>query len=163
LLPLGQWPALVITGVVWGLWHGPLILMGFDYPQHHILGILLLTVFCVIIGVILGWTRLATGSVWPAMLGHAAIDANQVAGGVYVLRPAGAQFDTALAGMTGVTGWILPVLFIGFLVLTRRLPVRNPPDRQSSSDAGLSMAQPASGAGASAVHAAAVDAPAAVQ
>jgi membrane protease YdiL (CAAX protease family) len=134
LLPLGQWPALVTTGVIWGLWHAPLILMGFDYPQHHILGILLLTVFCVIIGVILGWTRLATGSVWPAVLGHAAMDANQVLGGAYVLLRAGAFPDTALAGLTGVTGWILPALFIAFLALTHRLPVRNPPDTAPASN-----------------------------
>jgi uncharacterized protein len=128
LLPLGQWPALLISGAIWGLWHAPLILLGFDYPQHHILGVLLLTVFCVIIGVILGWTRLATGSVWPAVLGHASMDANQVLGGAYVLLRAGAFPDTALAGLTGVTGWILPLLFIAFLALTHRLPVRNPPD-----------------------------------
>jgi membrane protease YdiL (CAAX protease family) len=128
LLPLGQWPALLISGAIWGFWHAPLILMGFDYPQHHILGVVLITVFGVIMGIILGWTRLATGSVWPAVLGHDALDANQLLGGVYVLLRAGAPFDTALGGISGVTGWILPLLFIGFLALTRRLPVRNPPD-----------------------------------
>jgi uncharacterized protein len=132
LLPLGQWPALLISGAIWGFWHAPLILMGFDYPQHHILGVVLITLFGMIIGTVLGWTRLATGSVWPAVFGHAAIDANQVAGGVYVLLPAGAHFDTALAGMTGVTGWILPLAFIAVLALTRRLPVRNPPDMARS-------------------------------
>jgi membrane protease YdiL (CAAX protease family) len=128
LLPLGQWPALLISGMIWGFWHAPLILMGFDYPQHRLLGLVLIMGFGVIVGILLGWTRLATGSVWPAVLGHAAVDANQVAGGVYVLLPAGAQFDTALGGLTGVTGWILPVLFILVLALTRRLPVRKPPD-----------------------------------
>jgi membrane protease YdiL (CAAX protease family) len=128
LLPLGQWRAVLISGAIWGFWHAPLILMGFDYPQHHLLGVGLIMAFGMIIGTLLGWTRLATGSVWPAVLGHAAVDANQVAGGVYVLLPANAQFDTALGGLTGVTGWILPVLFIAFLALTHRLPVRNPPD-----------------------------------
>jgi membrane protease YdiL (CAAX protease family) len=128
LLPLGQWPALLISGAIWGLWHAPVILMGFDYPQHRVLGVALIMVFCMIVGTILGWTRLATGSVWPATLGHAAVDANEVMGGVFVLLPAGAQFDTALASMSGVTGWILPLLFIAFLALTRRLPVANPPD-----------------------------------
>lgn len=133
LLPLGQWPALLISGALWGFWHLPLILMGFDYPQHHLLGVALITLFGMIAGTILGWTRLATGSVWPAVFGHAALDANELIGGVYVLLPAHAQVDSALGGMTGVTGWILPVLFIGFLALTRRLPVRNPPDLAGSS------------------------------
>jgi membrane protease YdiL (CAAX protease family) len=133
LLPLGQWRALFISGAIWGFWHAPLVLIGFDYPQHHLLGVVLITVFGIIFGILLGWTRLATGSVWPAVLGHAAIDANQVAGGVYDLLPANAQVDTALGGLTGVTGWILPMLFIAFLALTHRLPVRQPPDLANSS------------------------------
>ncbi|MDN5739460.1 MAG: CPBP family glutamic-type intramembrane protease, partial [Brevibacterium aurantiacum] len=28
LRPLGTWPALLIVGVIWGLWHAPLILLG---------------------------------------------------------------------------------------------------------------------------------------
>ncbi len=163
LLPLGQWPALLLSGAIWGFWHTLLILMGFDYPQHRILGVLLITLFGMIVGVILGWTRLATGSVWPAVLGHAAVDANQVAGGVYVLLPARAQIDTALAGMTGVTGWILPVLFIAFLTVTRRLPVRNPPDRPGRPDSDQRVSQPVSATGASAAPVVAVDTPAAVQ
>jgi membrane protease YdiL (CAAX protease family) len=140
LLPLGQWPALVISGVLWGLWHTPLLLMGFDYPQHRVLGVLLLTAFCVIIGTLLGWTRLATGSVWPAVFGHAAVDANQVAGGAYVLLRAGPLPDTALAGLSGVTGWVVPLLLIGVLVLTRRLPVRNPPDLAEAAPAAREQA-----------------------
>jgi membrane protease YdiL (CAAX protease family) len=124
----------VLSGAIWGFWHAPLILMGLDYPQHRVLGLLLIMVFAVIIGTLLGWTRLATGSVWPAVLGHAAVDANQVAGGVYDLLPANAQVDTALGGLTGVTGWILPLLFILALVLMRRLPVRNPPDLADPGD-----------------------------
>jgi Type II CAAX prenyl endopeptidase Rce1-like len=122
LLPLGQWPALLISGAIWGFWHTPLILTGFDYPQHHILGVVLMTLLGMIFGAILGWSRLATGSMWPAVFAHAAIDENQVAGGIYVLLRANASFDTALAGLTGVTGWILPLLFIAFLAATRRLP-----------------------------------------
>jgi membrane protease YdiL (CAAX protease family) len=128
LLPLGQWPALVLSGVIWSLWHAPLILLGFNYPQHaNILGLLVMTAFCTIYGTLLGWTRLATGSIWPAVLGHAALDANQFVGGVLVLLQANVTFDTAVAPLTGWTGWLLPLLFIAFLVATRRLPVRNLP------------------------------------
>ena len=134
LLPLGQWPALLLSGAIWGFWHAPLILMGLDYPQHRVLGLLLIMIFGIIVGTLLGWTRLATGSVWPAVLGHAAVDANQVAGGIYVLLPANAQIDTALGGLTGVTGWILPLLFILVLALTHQLPVRNPPDLADPGD-----------------------------
>jgi membrane protease YdiL (CAAX protease family) len=124
LLPLGQWPALLLSGAIWGLWHAPLIPLGFNYPQHRILGVFLMLVLGVILGTILGWLRLASGSVVPAVLGHAAIDAS--AGAIFVFGQAGATYDTAQVGLTGWTGWILPLLLIAFLVLTHRLPVRVP-------------------------------------
>jgi membrane protease YdiL (CAAX protease family) len=42
----GAWKPLVI-GVIWGLWHAPLILMGFNYGEHHILGIFVMVVVCI--------------------------------------------------------------------------------------------------------------------
>ena len=126
LLPLGQWPALLLSGAIWGLWHAPIILIGFDYPMHPALGILLITLLGIIFGTLLGWTRLKTGSVWPAVLGHSAIDAS--AGAVLVFGRAGAPFDSAVLGLTGWTGWIVPLLIIALLVIMRQLPVHNPPD-----------------------------------
>jgi membrane protease YdiL (CAAX protease family) len=132
LLPLGQWPALLISGAIWGFWHAPLLLIGWNYPKHHLLGVALFTIALTIIGILIGWTRLATGSVWPAVIAHAALDQNEVLKGVLVLLKAGAPFDTATATLDGWTGWIVPLLIIGFLVLTKRLPVRNPPDLQQA-------------------------------
>jgi hypothetical protein len=40
LLPLGKWRAYVLLGIIWGLWHAPLILVGFNYPGYPILGII---------------------------------------------------------------------------------------------------------------------------
>jgi hypothetical protein len=42
-----------------------------------------------------------------------------------MLGPSG-SFDTAVVGLTGYTGWILPVMFIAFLAATKRLPVPDP-------------------------------------
>lgn len=122
LLPLGQWPALVLVGVVWGLWHAPVLLLGYNYPQHRHLGVLVMVGFTVVVGVLIGWLRLATGSIWPAVLAHGALNAS--AGSVALFLRAGTHFDTALAGITGVTGWLLAVAVIVLLVALRRLPVR---------------------------------------
>ncbi|HEX6447040.1 MAG TPA: CPBP family intramembrane glutamic endopeptidase [Streptosporangiales bacterium] len=123
LLPLGQWPALVIVGVVWGLWHTPVLLLGFDYPLHHGLAVPLMVGFTVVVGILIGWLRLSTGSIWPGVLAHGALNAS--AGSVGLFLRAGSHADTALAGITGITGWILPLLVIGLLVAMRRLPVRH--------------------------------------
>jgi uncharacterized protein len=125
LLPLGQWHALLISGAIWGFWHAPVILLGYNYPEHPVLGVFLMAIFCVIVGTILGWTRLATGSVWPAVLGHASINAS--AGAAYVFSRAGVEYDQSQVTILGWTGWVLPLLFIALLVLTHRLPVRGVP------------------------------------
>jgi membrane protease YdiL (CAAX protease family) len=122
LLPLGQWPALLISGVIWGLWHAPVILLGYNYPQHPQLGVLLMIGFCIIMGILFGWTRLATGSVWPAVIAHGAL--NGAAGAPVLFMQAGGTYNSALVGITGITGWILPLALIGLLVLLGRLPVR---------------------------------------
>ena len=90
------------------------------------LGVILMTINCTIFGVILGWTRLATGSIWPAVLGHAGFNAG--VGAAYIFGCTGVEYDQAQVTLAGWTGWILPLLFIALLVATRRLPVRKGPD-----------------------------------
>ena len=49
----------VLDGAVWGLWHAPLIAMGYEY-EHQIpaaLGIVLFTMFCMAFGTLLAWLR----------------------------------------------------------------------------------------------------------
>jgi uncharacterized protein len=124
LLPLGQWPALVLTGALSGLWHLPVTLLGYDYPFHPKLGMVLMTLFCVVFGTLLGWLRLATDSVWPAVIGHGAM--NAVGEFTYVLAAAGQQVDTAQVTILGWSGWILPLLIILLLVRFKLLPVKEP-------------------------------------
>ena len=40
LMPLGKWKAYALVGIVWGLWHAPLIMAGFNYPGYPVLGVL---------------------------------------------------------------------------------------------------------------------------
>lgn len=71
--------AVLITGAVWGIWHAPLIAMGYEYgfgyPFAPWLGILLFTVVTMALGVVFGWLAIRGGSVWPAAVGHGAFNA----------------------------------------------------------------------------------------
>ena len=40
LLPLGQWRAILMSGLIWGVWHAPAILQGHNYPSQPVLGVL---------------------------------------------------------------------------------------------------------------------------
>lgn len=53
LMPLGKAMAYVLMGIIWGLWHLPLILMGFTYPGHPLIGTLLFIVLLTLFGVVL--------------------------------------------------------------------------------------------------------------
>ena len=112
LMPLGTMPALLISGVVWGLWHAPLLLLGYNYPgAPGWLALTCMSGMCVATGIILSWLRLRSQSVWPAAIGHGAINA---AAGLYLLLgTAGDTVDTTQVTLLGWSGWILPVV-IGF-------------------------------------------------
>ncbi|WP_033104867.1 CPBP family intramembrane glutamic endopeptidase [Microbacterium profundi] len=112
----GTWPALLISGGVWGLWHSPLILLGYNFGVTDITGVLLMTAGCIAWGVLLGWLRLRSASLWPAVFAHGAMNA---AGGMILwFYAAGTSVDPALAGMLGVAGWITCALVVVVLMLT---------------------------------------------
>jgi membrane protease YdiL (CAAX protease family) len=64
--------AAVATGVIWGLWHAPLILAGLNFPDNRVLGVFLFPVTTTLWSIIFGWLRQRTGSSWSASLAHAA-------------------------------------------------------------------------------------------
>ncbi|WP_075205223.1 CPBP family intramembrane glutamic endopeptidase [Leucobacter musarum] len=116
LRPLGTWPALAVSGALWGLWHSPVILLGYNFGLLDWRGVALMVIGCVFWGALLGWTRLRTGSVWPAVFGHAALNAS--AGMAAMLAAAGAPVDPVLVMPLGVAGWLVLAVILLVLVLT---------------------------------------------
>ncbi|MBD3942388.1 CPBP family intramembrane metalloprotease [Microbacterium sp. NEAU-LLC] len=118
LLPLGTWPALLLTGVVWGLWHAPVILLGYNFARPDVVGVLLMVGGCVAWGVLFGWLRLRSASLWPAVLAHGSL--NAVGGIVFVLVAAGTTPDLGLVGPLGVASWAVLAVVVGVIVLIRQ-------------------------------------------
>lgn len=116
LRPLGVWPALLITGVVWGLWHAPLILLGYNFGLTDWRGVALMVAGCVVWGALLGWARLRSASVWPAAIGHGAL--NAAAGLVVLLAAAGSPPDMAIVGPFGAVAWAVIAVIVVVLVVT---------------------------------------------
>ena len=113
LRPLGVWPSLLVSGALWGLWHAPVILLGYNFGRADITGVLLMVAGCVAWGVLLGWLRLRTGSVWPAVIGHASL--NGLGQFIVFFLPLGATPDAALAGPLGVASWIVLAVVVAAL------------------------------------------------
>jgi len=123
LMPLGQWKAVLLSGIIWGVWHAPAVLQGLNYPGYPVLGVFMMIVFCMLFGIIIGWLYLNTQSPWVAALAHGSI--NAIAGlPVLFLAPG---FNMAFGGtLAAPTAWIGVIAFIAWLVWTKRFPVKNP-------------------------------------
>lgn len=120
MLPMGEWKALIWGGVIWGVWHAPVILQGHNYPDHPFLGVFLMIVFCIFLSIIIGWMYLRTRSPWSAAIAHGSLNAWGGLAIVFLIP----GFDTAFGGtIASMTGFIILVLFVGLLMFTKGLPV----------------------------------------
>lgn len=72
---MGRGKALIVGGVIWGLWHAPLTCIGHnfgtDYPGFPYVGIVKMCIMCTLMGIILTYITEKSGSVWPAAIMHA--------------------------------------------------------------------------------------------
>lgn len=129
LMPLGGRRTMLLMGVIWGVWHWPVIAMGhnygFGYPGAPWTGLLAMVWFTLVIGTFLGWATLRGSSVWPAVLGHAAI--NGIAGlAVIVMQgepnPLLGPLPVGLIGSAGFT-----LLALWLFLSPRALRPEDPP------------------------------------
>ena len=105
--------AAIVSGVIWGLWHAPIIAMGHNYgvgyPGFPITGILTMVVACTSIGCLLSWLRLRSGSVWPCAVAHGAINAITNAGVLFSTAGATLYGPSALGLVAGIPTMLLAV------------------------------------------------------
>lgn len=128
LMPLGTAPAVIISGVIWALWHAPVILLGYNYPGVPSgLALACMTAMCIVVGAVFAWLRLQSGSVWPAALAHGAF--NATAGFYLVFGVAHEKIDITQATVLGWSGWIFPLLLA---VVLFQFSAKNPwPDQET--------------------------------
>lgn len=76
----GVGKAVVIGGIIWGVWHWPLTCVGhnfgtgyFGYPFTGFAG---MCVMCIFMGIILTFLTYRSGSIWPATILHAVNNAS---------------------------------------------------------------------------------------
>lgn len=106
-------PTLLITGVIWGLWHMPLTIMGHNYglgyPGYPFLGIFSMCIFCIVIGIILSYLTIRTKSCIPAILAHGMMNGFGTIGVYFtsVENPYNVFLGPAPVGLIGGLGFII--------------------------------------------------------
>lgn len=118
LRPLGIWPALLLSGAVWGLWHAPVILLGYNFGRTDLVGMAYMVLGCTAYGTFVGWLRLRSGSVWPAVVAHGAFNASANVG--MLLLADGSPGTPVDYLPLGWPGWVVCALLVGGLVATRQ-------------------------------------------
>lgn len=102
--------ASIFIGIIWGIWHFPLVLLGHNYPQHSVAGVFMMVIFCVLASFIETYFVLKAKSVFPAAIFHGTI--NAVAGLNVIMIKGG---NDLLNGLTGLSGLIVIAIVIAVI------------------------------------------------
>ena len=116
LMPLGGQKAVLLTGVIWGIWHWPVILMGYNYGKDYFgapfLGPLAMVWFTLSLSIIFGWLTIKAENVWPAVIAHGALNGIASLGILFVKNNPDPLLGPAPVGIIGGFGLTLTALLL---------------------------------------------------
>ncbi len=105
LMVLGKLKAYLLLGIVWGLWHLPLILIGFTYPGQPILGTLAFIALTITFGIYINELTLSHRSSILAGWVHGVFNSQKL--GIWVLIfPNTNLLIGGFAGLVGIMVWL---------------------------------------------------------
>jgi len=113
LIVAGVPKPVLVSGLIWAFWHVPLILSGqYAAGTRPRLSAMLFVIGVVAEGYLAGYVRLRSGSVWPAVIYHGAVNA--------IIQ---GTFDRATVGTpqaVGESGWLTAMSAIIIVLLVTR-------------------------------------------
>jgi len=115
----GFWRRSWFIGLLWGLWHVPLVFEGYGYPNHPVLGALLLVVFTLLASPLYVFLRLRSGSVITAAVCHGSFSGSMLL--TFAPISGGGELTSGLIAVPGMLVMIA-VNFCLFLLTRRTSP-----------------------------------------
>jgi membrane protease YdiL (CAAX protease family) len=100
--------AAIIIGFVWGIWHAPLILMGWNYPQHPQIGVLMMIIFCILLTPLLLYITIKSKSVIAAAILHGTMNGTYVIS--FMLTDGGNDLKVGLTGLAGFIALTIAII-----------------------------------------------------
>ena len=116
---MGPWKSSAIIGAIWGLWHTPLVVQGYNFPDHPYIGVLFMIVSATFLGIIISFFTRRSGTIMTAAFFHGVF--NAVAGITIILTDG---YVDIYHGPFGVTAIITYASVAGLLYLFERRVVR---------------------------------------
>jgi membrane protease YdiL (CAAX protease family) len=111
------WKASAIIGLVWGIWHAPVVLQGHNYPEYPVAGVFMMTLFCLLLAPIFSYIRLKSKSVITAAIAHGSLNATAA---LAVIMTEGGNVLTI--GVTGAAGFIVLLMVnLGIFLFDRSI------------------------------------------
>lgn len=112
-------PRTHLLGAIWGYWHLPICLMGWNFPNMPVLGALILTpISTIFMGIYLAWLYLRSRSIWMPTLAHAAMNLT----GVLLLNEFIMQRDEPFLQLMFIAAWGIVAAFC-LISLNRQKPM----------------------------------------
>jgi uncharacterized protein len=104
--------AFLLGGVIWALWHIVMIRQGLNYPGHFLSGIPMMILFCTSVGIIIQYLYFKSGSIFVALISHAAINKTAMSMSFLVTKQ---DFNPLIYGPTGLIGLAIFTIAAGWL------------------------------------------------
>lgn len=95
----------LFIGLIWGLWHLPLVIVGLNYSHHPYLGIIMMCIFTIALAPIFAYIRLKTKSILGSCMLHGMINATPTMFGLYVANAN--ELYSSIAGWAGVIACLI--------------------------------------------------------
>jgi membrane protease YdiL (CAAX protease family) len=121
LKAMGFYKSSVVIGAIWGIWHAPIILQGHNYPEHPILGVFMMIVWCILLAPVFSYVRIKAKSVIAAAIIHGSLNATA---GLAIMVVKGG--NDLLIGVTGLAGFIVLAAVNALLIVHNRFLSKKP-------------------------------------
>lgn len=72
---LGIWKSGLLIGFIWGLWHAPLVIQGYNFPQNPLLGVAMMAIATTPLGLIMSFFVVRSKTVMSAGFFHGVFNA----------------------------------------------------------------------------------------
>jgi membrane protease YdiL (CAAX protease family) len=110
LVHLGRIRGVGLLGIIWGIWHWPVVWMGYNFPGQPVLGSVLMVAFTVLLAYFLAYAVFKSKGVWTAAYLHGLLNQTMAFFMLAVFTPASIVMSFSI----GIPGLLLavPVLLL---------------------------------------------------